>query len=314
MSDDEVILVIKHGALGDIVLATGPFAAIRAQHTHAHIVVLTIKTYTAMLQQSPYFDEVWIDEKPKLWQLAGMRRLKRQLNQRVFQRVYDLQTSQRSTSYFRLFQRKPLWSGLVTGEWCHDTPHRTQLHTLDREREQMAIAGISSVGAPDVQWLRSDVSRFGLSQPYALLVAGGSAHRPQKRWPANHYAALCLKLLDHHIQPVLIGAGAEAEVLQSIAAADAKRIINLCNRTDFADIASLARQARVIIGNDTGPMHLAAATQSPCLVLFSDASNPDLCAPRGDNVRIIQRPILSNLQVNDVFSVIEPWLHLDSAA
>lgn len=311
MSQDS-ILVIKHGALGDIVLATGPMAAIRAHHTKAHITLLTGKAYAGLLGQSPYFDEIWVDAKPKLWQFAGLQKLRRMLNSRPFLRVYDLQTSQRSTSYYQFFKRKPQWSGLVTGEFMHDTPHRTQSHTLDREREQLALAGIANVPGPDVSWLKADVTRYQLPARYVALIPGGSAHRPEKRWPQGAYAELARLLLAEGITPVLIGTGAEAEVLNHISAR-AAGCLNLCNDTSFAEIAAVGRGALAAVGNDTGPMHLVAVTGCPSLALFSAASNPAMCAPRGDKVRVLQRDPLDERAVDEVFSMLKPWLRLDRA-
>lgn len=312
MSESEYILVIKHGALGDIILATGPMAAIRKHHPKAHIVLLTAKPYDGLLQNCPYFDKIWLDTKPKIWQFAALQKLRKLLNSQTFHRVYDLQTSQRSTSYFQLFNTKPQWSGLVPGEFFHDTPHRTQSHTLDREREQLNLAGIYDISGPVIRWLEGDISRFSIPEHYVALIPGGSAHRPEKRWPQHYYGELAAKLADKGIIPVLIGTQAESEVLSAIQGA-CPDAINLCGQTSFAELASLGRGAKAVVGNDTGPMHLMAATGSPSIVIFSFASNPAMCAPRGDKVTILQKDTLETLTVDDVLCALNPWLHLDSA-
>ena len=102
----ENILVIKHSALGDVVLATAGFAAIRAHHPDAHIVCLTTRSYAELLEASPYFNEVWIDTKPKFTNRRGMRELYEMLNSKQWDWVYDLQTSGRSTWYQWLFKRQ----------------------------------------------------------------------------------------------------------------------------------------------------------------------------------------------------------------
>ena len=58
------ILVIKLGALGDIVLALGPFAAIRRDHPDAHVTLLTTRPYVEFLKPSEYFDDIWVDDRP----------------------------------------------------------------------------------------------------------------------------------------------------------------------------------------------------------------------------------------------------------
>jgi ADP-heptose:LPS heptosyltransferase len=65
------------------------------------------------------------------------------------------------------------------------------------------------------------------------------------------------------------------------------------------NLATLARGALVAIGNDTGPMHLAAAG-CPSVVLYSHESDPALCGQRGDRVIYIRRPSLNDLGVSEV--------------
>jgi ADP-heptose:LPS heptosyltransferase len=299
----EQILVIKHGALGDVVLATAAFAAIRTQHPTAEITLLTTDPYAALLKDSPYFDAFRVDARRPWWHLGEALRVLRFLRSRPWRRVYDLQTSRRSSFYYRLLPSpKPEFSGIARG--CsheHATPHRTRLHTLEREREQLSIAGITETPAPNIDWLKGEgAEAFGVHAPYALLVPGGSAHGPEKRWPAEHYAALAAWCVEQGVQPVLIGTAAEAEVLDRIQKSEIgnlkPELRNLCNRTSFGAIAELARGARFAVGNDTGPMHIVAAAGCPSVVLFSSASDPDLCAPRAPGVRVLREENLARLQ------------------
>lgn len=310
----ERILVIRHGALGDVVLSTGAFAAIRQHHPRAEITLLTTKLYAELLAPSPYFDAIVVDEKPRWWQIARIKKLKKFLSQGRFTRVYDLQTSQRSTWYFRLLPTpKPEFSGLAKGaSHRHHTPERTRLHTIERQKQQLAIAGIADVPPPDTGWLKG--SRHATAEKYALLVPGGSAHRPEKRWPKEYYEELARWLSGQGIQPVLIGTEAEAALLAEITrhgvdSASSATILNLCNRTSFADIAELARGAVVAIGNDTGPLHLIAAAGCPCIALFNiKASRPELCAPRG-KVTVLSDDSLENISSQGVISVLQKYIN-----
>ncbi len=301
------ILVIKHGALGDIVLAASAFAAIREAHPKSHVTLLTTKPYAALLEKSPYFDEVWVDGRPKPWQLRKLRDLRNLLRLRKFKRVYDLQTSQRSSGYYRLFaDPKPEWSGIVkAGSHPHDNPKRGGMHSIDRLQEQLAIAGITEMKRGDISWLKAETGKFvdfakkGKGK-FALLVPGGSAHRPQKRWPAEHFIKLAQWMISNGTRPVFIGAGAEKELLDHICEKVGKKAVNLCNQTSFGDIAELARGALIAVGNDTGPMHLIAATGCPVLTLFSSDSDPEKSAPRGTITDVMQRDDLSKLSVEEV--------------
>jgi len=300
------ILVVKLGALGDIVQALGPMAAIRRFHPHAHIVLLTTAPYAAFLEKSPYADEVWTDSKPRKFNLPGLFALRRRLRAAKFARVYDLQTSGRSNFYFKLMGPgvRPDWSGIAPGcSLPHANPARDKMHTVDRQRDQLKMAGIADVPQASLAWAQADLARFKLPDPFVLLVPGGSPGRPAKRWPIAKYAALATELLAHGAVPVVVGGPSEKDLGATIRAA-APRTRDLTGDTSFAEIVALARAASAAIGNDTGPMHLIATADCPSIVLFGAASDPALCAPRGREVAILRRTSLIGLGVDEVMRLL----------
>jgi ADP-heptose:LPS heptosyltransferase len=299
----ERILIIRLGALGDFVLSLGPMAAIRRHHAAARITLLTTAPYVSLARASPYCDEVSIDTRAPWWKPWQGAELSRRLRRGKFQRVYDLQTSGRTARYWRAMGR-PEWSGHVAGaSHAHADPARDTLHTVDRQKAQLKLAGIDAVPAADLSWVHADVRRFGVKEPYVLFVPGGSAHRPKKRWPAEKYTALARIFVRLGIAPVLVGGAAEEPILAEIAR-HVPEGVNLCAKTSFEEIAVLARTALGAIGNDTGPMHLVAAAGCPSLVLFSSESEPDLCAPRpgaqGGRVAVLKKPDLVALSISEV--------------
>ncbi len=302
------ILVIKLSALGDFVLAMAAFKAIRAHHADAPITLLTTAPYDGLARACGYFDEVWIDSRPGIAQIGDWLALGRKLRAGGFARVYDLQTSDRSATYFRLFgwRRRPEWSGVVRGcSHPHDDPRRLTMHSLDRVVDQLAVAGVAATPEIDLSWAAAVVSRFGLGGRYALLAPGGSAHRQEKRWPAARYAELANHLAGRDIRPVLLGAAAEAAALDAIAQG-CPEARNLCGETSFEEIIVLARGATLAVGNDTGPMHLIGAADCPSLVLYSSASDPARTVPRGGAVGFLQRPSLDALTLADVIAAMAP--------
>jgi ADP-heptose:LPS heptosyltransferase len=291
------ILVIKLGALGDFIQALGPMKAVRDHHGAARITLLTTAPLAELGRASGYFDEVWIDGRPGL--RAGS-----------FDRVYDLQTSDRSGAYFRLMRRRsgdggPEWSGVARGcSHRHDSPARDSMHTAERQTEQLKGAGIAEVPPPDLSFLDAEVGRFALDGPYAVLVPAGAAHRPGKRWPAESYGALARGLAESGMTPVMLGAAAERPLTAHIRAlCPAAR--DLAGATSLAEVAALARGARAAVGNDTGPMHIIAAVGCPAVVLFSSDSDPALCAPRGPAVTVLRRERLSALGVDEVWAALD---------
>lgn len=294
------------GALGDFVQAAGPYAAIRAHHPGAHITLLTTGPFADFARRTPWFDEVWVDSRPKLSNLAGVLALRGQLRAQRFSRVYDLQTSDRSSFYYQLFRPGPMpeWSGIAFGcSHPHKNPRRDFLHTVERQKDQLAMTGIAEVRPPDFRWLMRGSLRFWLPRPFALLVPGGAAHRPEKRWPIAHYCALATQIAHRGLTPVILGSAAEKPLAQSIGAV-APRVRDLTGETDIADLFGLAREAAICIGNDTGPMHIAAVMNCPTVVLFSEASDPALCAPRGQRVAIVRRKDLRAVRIDEVLDAL----------
>ncbi len=308
--DGERILVIKLGALGDVVQALGPFRAIREHHPRARVTLLTTAPYAEFLADSGLFDEIQIDDRPRGLRLGAWLALRRRLRAGRYDRVYDLQTSDRSSWYFHLMGPgpRPEWSGIARGcSHPHANPARDDMHTLERQAEQLRDAGIPSVPPPSLDWCRADVERFGLDGPTVLLVPGGARHRPEKRWPADRYAALARHLLGLGYRPVILGGRAERALARDIVAT-APGAADLTGETDFQDIAVLARRAAAAVGNDTGPMHIVAVAGCGSVVLFSAASDPALCAPRGRAVRILRRDRLDRLGLAEVLAALEPLL------
>lgn len=304
--DSAPVLVIKLGALGDIVQAMGPMAAIRLHHPNAAITVLTTAPFAELIEASPYVDDVWIDDKPSLTQPGKIAALRRRLRGPGFSRVYDLQTSDRSSFYYRLFLPGPMpeWSGIALGcSHPHANPKRDTLHTLDRQADQLAMAGIRDLPAPNLTWARADLSHLGLPAKYALLVPGSAPHRPEKRWPAERFAALATHLAAAGITPLLVGAGGEAGLHGEILA-DAPGAMSLAGKTSLLELACLTRSAVCAVGNDTGPMHIAAAAGCRAVSLFSPASDPLLCGPRGNNVTILFDQEMTNISVTDVIGAL----------
>ncbi len=291
------VLVIKLAALGDIAQAFGPFAAIRAHHPGARITLLTTRPYAALARLSPWFDEVVEDGRPDWTDIPAVLRLARRLHGARFDRVYDLQTSSRSSRYRWFVGRRAEWSGIAPGaSHPHANPARDAMHTVERQREQLEMAGIRDFPVPELGWLDADVEHFGLPDRFCLLVPGASPGRPAKRWPGEQFAALAAGF---DMPAAVLGGPAEGPLAAAILAA-APGAIDLTGRTSFAEIGALARRAAFAVGNDTGPTHLLAACGCPTLALFGEDSDPALCAPRGPRAEWLRHVPLAGLQPDAV--------------
>jgi ADP-heptose:LPS heptosyltransferase len=308
VSNDRV-LILKLGALGDFLYALGPMRAIRDHHASAKLTLLTRRPYEELARRSTLFDDIVLDPEPSLWNIGAAMNLRRTLRDAGNTRIYDLQTSDRTGWYYRLLGpgARPEWSGIVPGcSHYHHYKRPTLIHTIDRQAEQLRIAGISKVPRSDLAFMDGDVTRFGLPEKFVLLIPGSSARMAVKRWPAPNYTELALRLVHHGLTPVVLGGPEEADAIRTIID-HCPEAINLEGKTTIFDLPSLGRQALGCAGNDTGPMHMVAMTGCRTVAIFSTASFPDKAAPRGPSVTVLVREVLSTLSVDDVeAALLEP--------
>lgn len=293
------ILIIKLGALGDFIQALGPMAAIRRAHQKEKIILLTTKPFLELAKKSGYCDEIWIDERPKAFEIKKWLNFRNKLNNSNIKRVYDLQNNDRTSLYLRLFNKhkKPEWVGAAKGaSHRNNSPERTLGQAFDGHVQTLALAGITDVKIDELQWIKEDISSFELKVPYVILVPGSSPQHPKKRWPVQNFAALAQILIKENILPVIIGTNVEKEVAETIKS-KCPEVENLCGKTTLFQIVSLAHNAIASIGNDTGPMHLIGATGCPSLVLFSGQSVPKRHAPKGRNIRTLSANNIADIEV-----------------
>ena len=127
---------------------------------------------------------------------------------------------------------------------------------------------------------------FGKQQ--VVLHAG--ATKDYKKWPSRYFAALCEALRDPRRQVVFIGAGtdaAEIDAVLQLVAQPHTGIVNLCNRLSLVELSHYLRRVRAMVGNDSGPFHLAAAVGVAGFVIFGP-TNVALWGPLSERTQVLQ--------------------------
>jgi len=125
-----------------------------------------------------------------------------------------------------------------------------------------------------------------LEEPY-IVIAPGAAYGTAKEWPLERYASLAERLTAHTgMRIVAVGATAEAEAQRRMAASTAAPVLPLAGDLTPGDLLAVLRGAALVIGNDSGPVHLAAAMGRPTVAVFGSTS-PAWTAPRGVAARIV---------------------------
>jgi ADP-heptose:LPS heptosyltransferase len=174
------------------------------------------------------------------------------------------------------------------------------MHYTDFIAAQLARAQVPLVDEDGLAWLDGSLDAFDLPERFALLIPGCSPQRLYKRWPPASYAALAERFAKRGIGCLMIGTNAEAETLAAITAS-APFVRNLGGQTSLGQIAALARRAICVVGNDTGPTHIAAATGAPTLSLIAANLNPVWSCPKGPRSAWLGAAPLADLAVEAVW-------------
>lgn len=268
------ILIIKLGALGDVVQAEGAIHDIRLAHPESEITVMTTPPYRKLFERCPWIDRVIIDPRHSRFRIDKMLALRRTLRGHGFRMVYDLQQVSRTDFYSRFLLSGTPWLGGVKGctHYCRRPDDRC---AADHFRISFERAGLENTHTlvSDVSWMGEDMSgllqQYGLSGDFIVLIPGCSRKHPQKRWP--HYGELAGRLRDKGLRVVTAPGPDELELCREM---PGDMLLSDGSWLDYFELAGVLKKARYIVGNDTGPTHIGAHLRRDGLALFGSHSKP----------------------------------------
>jgi lipopolysaccharide heptosyltransferase II len=264
------ILVIKLGALGDVVLATPHMRAIVEAYPEAEVTLLTSPECAGLVQGLPGLEVVAFRRRG----FAEMWRVLAWLRRRRFAVVFDLQGSLRSRLMTRCSGARQRIGRRPGFAYTHAHPPGGEAgHAFHELNRLLTAAGIDP--APPRAWLPAPAAaeakvadwleRNSLTRRRVLLHAGSSERWPSKRWEEAHYATLALALAERGYAVIWIGANEDRRVNRRLArrvGADATGAFSL------VELAALGRRAEFAVVNDSAPMHILAAAPLPVYALF----------------------------------------------
>ena len=302
------ILVIKHGALGDIVQAMDGFSSIRKGYPGAYIAILVGSPFCDFVKLMPWFDEVITDKRTHLFNFVEAVKLRACFHRDWFM-VVDMQGTNRTKWYMRLFGHLiPCWVSRFSGASVR-LPDLRKINNTDRYVEIAKIAkGIYEPA--DMDWLlcnqnvRDNFSDVWSKECYATLIPGCSLAKPQKRWPAERFSELANMLLFRGLIVLVVGTDDDRDAVNAVLAASPDAI-DLCGKTNLAGLARLLGGAAFVIGNDTGPMFLAARTGVPSLMIMGPDTDPTMSAPKGAATSWLQGAPISEISAVAAIDALE---------
>ena len=307
------ILIIKHGSLGDIVQISGALRDIRETLTHDKIFILTTIAYIELLTRCPYIDGVLIDKRSSRLNFFYLWRLKKMLEKFNFSTVLDLQNSSRTSFYRKYIFNISNWSSTET-KLKKEKKKRDfdQISVLDRFKSQLENSNISIKYTlkPDFSWACLNVDRIVnkySGKKLILILPFCSPQLPHKKWLHYNDLIKIIKLKHTDLEIVIAPGPNEIEEAKNI---DAISITNNGKALNIMELGGLIKKSDYVIGNDTGPAHIAAHLKKKGIVLFGHHTTAKKVAIETDNFKALTVNNLKELSAETVYSVIKNELNL----
>jgi lipopolysaccharide heptosyltransferase I len=332
------IAIVKLSSLGDVIHALPVARALRRAMPAAHLTWVVEAREYAILRDHPDLDAVVpVDTRlwrRLIWRPAGARevlgkvgRLRVRIRRAAFDVAIDLQGLIKS-GLLTAYTGAPVRIGFSAGH-CrerlnalftnrHVAPPASARHVVDQYLALLDPLGVRP-GAPEFFVPASIIAerrmeellvKEGIKRGDRLVAINPGAGRSEKRWPVERFHALADRLATEGEARVLVLWGPdESHMAREIALGLPGGSVLLAPPTDLGELTALLRRCRLMIANDTGPLHLAAALGTPSLGLFGPTSAVRN-GPFGEACRGLQSPdgSMTGLDVDHVFQAARTML------
>ncbi|MEW6674001.1 MAG: glycosyltransferase family 9 protein [Thermodesulfobacteriota bacterium] len=293
------ILIIKMSALGDVLMALPQVESILSHHREDDVWLLTGPSFRELFVNHPRLKVVVLDRGRWLGAESTYGRVLWTRNQR-FEGIYDLQGNRTSRLLVR-FSRSPRRVGTQPLRIYHFHPkdcyrQDTLQHVFDRLNETIIAAGLAPAqprsvlypSADDIVRVANWRTEKGLAErSFALMHAGSSSDWPSKRWPAEYFLELARRLEASGRRCIWIGGDADREINGTLAR---KAGIDATGRFSILQLYELGRSAALAVTNDSGPMHILAASGVPVYGFFGP-TNWIRSHAVGQSQRVLKYPV-----------------------
>jgi heptosyltransferase I len=294
------VCIIKPSSLGDVIHALPILAALRERWPSAHLAWVISNSFRDVLEGHADLDELIVYE--RAGQASDPMRtlgLFRKLMRGQFNLTIDLQGLLRSalmTAATRAQVRFGLADAREGARWFYtdvvDAP-RLGLHAVERVQRVAAALHLDStqprfnlpIRETDRQWAREVLA--AVRSPRIVINVG--ARWETKRWPPEHFAEIGRRAA-HEFGAGLVAVGSDGDrplVDRFIRHLGTIPVLDLCGQTRLMQLAALCTESDLVISNDTGPLHLAAAAGARVLGIYT-CTSPGLTGPFGPRAATVQ--------------------------
>lgn len=280
------ILVSRLDRIGDVVLSIPAIEAIRKQHPHGHLAVMTRPSTAPLLEGHPAVDEVipyYYEKKGRHSGLVGSVRFVRELVLRRFDIAFILHPSHRA-HWVPFLAGIPYRIGLNS----HD-PLLLTKPVPDRRKEGLkheadtTLDIVRAFGVPipaektlsiftsyeDEVFVSETLAKAGIAASETIAAFHLGASCVSKRWPAERFIELAKRFMEQRGARIVVVGGAEekelGEIFRGRIGASA---LDLTGQLSLKQLAELLKRCAVLVSNDSGPVHIAAAVNTRTLTIF----------------------------------------------
>jgi len=281
------ILVIKIGALGDVILSIPSIRAIRKKYPEAKIYCLVGKESRPILQRCPYLNGIIIyDYKEKDKGIFGPINIIKELRKYYFDMVIDLQNNRKShlisfstmsSSRYGYNNRK--FSFLLNHKV---EPTKEDTPPIEHQFRTLGLLGIAKEDTSlelwpseeDEEYIRILLESEWVSGKEKIIGInlGASKRWLTKCWPLENFARLSDRLSKENIRVIITGAQDDLGAASKIQKMATSKLLNFAGKTSIMQLAALIRKCSVFISADSAPLHVAAAMNTPIVALFGPTS------------------------------------------
>ncbi|MGD0552389.1 MAG: glycosyltransferase family 9 protein [Sedimentisphaerales bacterium] len=291
------ILIIKPSALGDIILALPALLALKRSFPGAKISWFVRPEFAPLITGHPYISDIILFDRRKLskwWCSPGsfnaLSLLVKQLRAGKFDLVFDFQGLFRTGFFSWVTGSKRRFGMAGARELAHlfytdkISQDASSVHLVDYYLKMVTSAGTKQGEAefklPQDAGAAEKIDKLlksqGVNGGYAVIVPG--AAQPNKRWPIERFAELAGKISERFgLSIVATGSQGEREYIEAIQTGGKTRVINLAGKTAVRELIPLMKNASLVVSNDTGPGHIAAAMGVPIVMIFGPTNPARVC-------------------------------------
>lgn len=261
-------LIIRFSSIGDIVLTTPVIRCLKKQVSGAEVHFLTKDSFRSVVEHNPYIDKLHV--LAHSWELM-IEELKTEDYDYIIDLHHNTKTlkvknalKKKSFSFYKLNIQKYFYTAFKINML-------PKVHIVDRYLRTVESFGVKNDGAgldyfiaPHEETKKEDIPASHSAGYIACVI--GAAHAT-KRWPVHKWKEFCNEM-KHPI--ILLGGPEDAANGNEIASMDVVKVYNACGKFKLNESADLVRKAKLVITNDTGLMHIAAAYKKPIISLWGN--------------------------------------------